>query len=115
MQCVYESMEPRQRYYPLSPHEVNQAVYRLTPAGTTEVAELVGDSRQVVNRYLRQLEEQGTIWSKKVGPTTVWMHPWIMLESGWEPSNLFERHKGRPSFGTSSRSAPSQRRLWGHL
>lgn len=71
-------MQPRDRYAPLTQHEVNQAVYRLSPAGTQEVADLVGVSREVADRCLRRLEDEGTIWSKKVGPTMIWMHPRVM-------------------------------------
>jgi len=100
-------METRRRYYPLDQHEVNQAVYRLTPAGTKEIAELVGVSRQAADRRLRRLEDEGKMWSKKVGPTRVWMHPWIMGEPGWELGSPWERRFGR-SFGTSPRSTPSR-------
>jgi hypothetical protein len=103
-------MEPRDRYAPLTQHEVNQAVYRLSPAGTQEVADLVGVSREVADRRLRRLEDEGTIWAKKVGPTMVWMHPWIMREPGWEPTGFFARITGRPTFGTTSRA--HQMRHW---
>lgn len=71
-------MEPRDRYAPLTQHEVNQAVYRLSPAGTQEVADLVGVSHEVADRRLRRLKDEGTIWAKKVGPTMVWMHPRVI-------------------------------------
>lgn len=58
--------------------EVEQAVYRLTPAGTQEVTDLVGISRQCMDARLRALDAREKIWSKKVGPTEVWMHPRIM-------------------------------------
>lgn len=92
--------EIRRRYKVLTQHEVNQAVYRLTPAGTQEIADLVGVARQSAASRLRRLEEDGIIWSKKVGPTMVWLHPWIMNEPGWEPTRWGERRFGR-SFGTS--------------
>lgn len=103
-------MEPRDRYYPLNKHEVNQAVFRLSPAGTQEIADLLGVSTEVADRWLRRLEDDRTIWSKKVGPTLVWMHPWVMREPGWEPSNFLERQWGHPPFGTTSKS--SQMAYW---
>lgn len=72
------SMEPRRRYRMADQQEVEQAVYRLTPAGTQEVAELIGISRQCMDARLRALDARENIWSKKVGPTKVWMHPRIM-------------------------------------
>lgn len=108
---LQQDMKPRRRCYPLEQHEVNQAVYRLCPAGTQEVAELIGVSQKVADRRLRRLEEQDTIWSKKVGPTMVWMHPFTMDDPEWEPSGYLERTFGR-SFGTTSRS--SMVRLWGY-
>lgn len=71
-------MEPRRRYKMASQEEVEQAVYRLTPAGTQEVADLIGLSRQCTAHRLHALDLREKIWSKKVGPTKVWMHPRIM-------------------------------------
>ena len=71
-------MEPRRRYKMASQEEVEQAVYRLTPAGTKEVADLIGLSRQCTAHRLRILDRREQIWSKKVGPTLVWMHPRVM-------------------------------------
>lgn len=68
----------RRKRTPTTDHDVLDAVYRLTPAGTAEVAELIGFSRQSADYRLRKLEEQGRIWSKKVGPTKVWIHPRVM-------------------------------------
>lgn len=72
------TMEPRRRHGMADQREVEQAVYRLTPAGTAEVAELIGLSRQATMLRLRALDHREHIWSKKVGPTKVWMHPRIM-------------------------------------
>ena len=63
------TMEPRRRYGMTDQHVVEQAVYRLTPAGTQEVADLVGISRQAAAPRLRALVHREHIWSKKVGPT----------------------------------------------
>jgi predicted ArsR family transcriptional regulator len=57
--------------------ELTTAVKELTPAGTKEVAEHVGLSRQATDYRLQQLEDRHRhprIWSKKVGPTKVWLH-----------------------------------------
>jgi predicted transcriptional regulator len=97
-------MEARPRYHDLDQHKVNQAVYRLAPTGAQEVADLLGVSRQAVDRRLRQLEDDGAIWSKKVGPTRVWLHPWVLPEPGWEPSRIQKLFGFRRRFGTSSRS-----------
>lgn len=75
-----ERMKPRRRYWKLSQREVEQAVYRLAPAGTQEVADLLGTSRQSASYRLKVLVEEESIWAKKVGPTLVWMHPWIMSD-----------------------------------
>ena len=71
-------MVSRRRYWVLSQREVEQAVFRLAPAGTQEVADLLGTSRQSASYRLKVLVEQENIWAKKVGPTYVWMHPRIM-------------------------------------
>ena len=67
----------RRRVTPVDDREILNAVYRCTPAGTNEVADLVGISRQGAEYRLKTLEEDERIWSKKVGPTRVWMHPRI--------------------------------------
>jgi DNA invertase Pin-like site-specific DNA recombinase len=57
--------------------DLRDAVRELTPSGTQEVADRVGLSRQAVDRRLRQVEDRhGTplVWSKKIGPTKVWLH-----------------------------------------
>lgn len=65
----------RRRRTAASDQEYKDAVRRLTPAGTQEVANVIGHSRQAADHRLRKLEDEGTtIWSKKVGPTRVWMH-----------------------------------------
>ena len=70
----------RGRYTSVTDQEVMNAVYRCTPAGTTEVAELLGVSRQGAEYHLRKLEERDWIWTKKVGPTRVWVHPRVMKQ-----------------------------------
>jgi len=57
--------------------ELIEAVKECTPAGTSEVAEHVGLTRQATDYRLQQLEDSGPhpwVWSKKVGPTKVWLH-----------------------------------------
>jgi hypothetical protein len=73
-------MHPRRRYKAARQVDIEQAVYRFTPAGTSEVADLVGISRQAAYHRLRVLDEYEVIWSKDVGPTKVWMHPKIMAD-----------------------------------
>lgn len=57
--------------------DLRVAVKELTPAGTQEVADRVGLSRQAVDHRLRQIEDRHSnpwVWSKKIGPTKVWLH-----------------------------------------
>jgi len=108
-------MEPRRRYGMTDQHVVEQAVYRLTPAGTQEVADLVGISRQAAAPRLRALVHREHIWSKKVGPTMVWMHPRIMEDPDPERDtsaedvvprifgDVYRSSRGQPPFGTSPR------------
>lgn len=60
----------------VSDDELKTAVMDLTPAGTSEVAEQVGLSRQAVEYRLKQFDDQwnNPVWSKKIGPTRVWLH-----------------------------------------
>jgi predicted ArsR family transcriptional regulator len=58
--------------------ELNGAVYCRTPAGTTEIAEIVGISRQATTERLKQLEAEGIVWSKKIGPTRIWIHECVI-------------------------------------
>jgi hypothetical protein len=105
-------MEPRRRYRMASQREVEQAVYRLTPAGTQEVADLIGLSRQCTAHRLQILDRRQQIWSKKVGPTLVWMHPRVMADPdpGRDTSakniqprihgDVYRVSRGKPSLGT---------------
>jgi DNA invertase Pin-like site-specific DNA recombinase len=57
--------------------ELKEAVKDLTPAGTQEIADRVGLTRQAVDYRLRKIEdryENPWVWSKKIGPTKIWMH-----------------------------------------
>jgi len=57
--------------------ELKAAVKERTPAGTQEVADHVGLTRQATDYRLRQIEdryENPWVWSKKIGPTRVWLH-----------------------------------------
>ena len=42
------------------------------PAGTAEIAEAVGVTRQNADQRLRQLADDGTVTSKKIGGTLIW-------------------------------------------
>lgn len=95
--------------------EVEQAVYRLCPAGTQEVADLIGLSRQATALRLQVLDHREHIWSKKVGPTMVWMHPRIMDDPDPEHDtsaedvaprilgDLYRASKGQAPYGTTPR------------
>lgn len=72
--------EVRRRITYTDDQEFMNAVYRCTPAGTSEVAEIVGMTRQSAAARLKQLEERDWVWSKKVGPTRVWIHPRVMKQ-----------------------------------
>jgi len=108
-------MKPRRRYKMADQQEVEQGVYRLTPAGTQEVADLIGLSRQSTAARLRALDLREHIWSKKVGPTMVWMHPRIMEDPDPERDTSAEEvesrifgdvdrpSRGHSPFGTSPR------------
>lgn len=57
--------------------DLKQAVKVLTPAGTQEIADRVGLSRQGADNRLRKIEkryENPWVWSKKIGPTKIWLH-----------------------------------------
>lgn len=57
--------------------ELKEAVKDLTPAGTQEIADHVGMTRQGVDYRLQKIEdryETPWVWSKKIGPTKIWMH-----------------------------------------
>lgn len=84
-------MQPRRWYKAIKQTEIEQAVYRLTPAGTAEVAKLVGISRQAADHRLRVLEEYEIIWTKKVGPTAVWIHPRILADPDPERDTSADR------------------------
>lgn len=51
------------------------AVECAEPAGTVEVADIVGCRRQNADYRLRKLEKQGKVNKKKVGRTLVWTLP----------------------------------------
>ncbi|WP_160135332.1 winged helix-turn-helix domain-containing protein [Halococcus salsus] len=56
-----------------STEEILAAVHEYEPASTTEIANAVGFARQNADYRLRQLQEEGKVRSKKVGPSLVWM------------------------------------------
>jgi len=53
--------------------EYLDAVRENEPAGTSEVAEVVGVERQSADYRLRKLEDEGRVGSKMVGNSLVWM------------------------------------------
>ena len=100
-------MKLRRRYKMADQKEVEQAVYRCTPAGTQEVADLIGLSRQCTAARLRALDVREKIWSKKVGPTMVWMHPRVMEDPNPERDTSAEDVESR-IFGDVYRSSRGQ-------
>ena len=48
------------------------AVAELEPAGTAEIAEAVGVTRQNASQRLRRLEDDGNVTCKKIGTSLVW-------------------------------------------
>lgn len=53
-------------------HEFLEAVAEHEPAGTTEIADVVGVTRQNADQRLRQLQDEGTVASKKIGNSLAW-------------------------------------------
>lgn len=52
--------------------EFLDAVAEHEPAGTTEVADAVGVTRQNADRRLRRLEDEGRVTSKRIGNSLAW-------------------------------------------
>jgi len=52
--------------------EFLDAVADREPAGTTEIAEVIGVTRQNADRRLRQLEADRRVTSKKIGRSIAW-------------------------------------------
>lgn len=110
----------RRRYkHIVDQEEVEQALFRVAPAGTQEVADLIGLSRQCIYHRLRALDYRETIWSKKVGPTIVWMHPRVMPDPDPDRDtsarhvtdrvfgDIYRASRGQPPYGDNDR--PSDR------
>lgn len=55
-----------------SDQEFLQAVADCGPAGTTEIAEVVGVTRQNADQRLRRLEADEKVTSKKIGNSLAW-------------------------------------------
>jgi len=55
--------------------EFLEAVREHEPAGTSEVADVIGCTTQNADYRLRKLQDAGRVESKKVGPSLVWMIP----------------------------------------
>ena len=52
--------------------EYLEAVAEREPAGTAEIAAVVGVTRQNADRRLRRLEEEGRVTSKRIGNSLAW-------------------------------------------
>lgn len=64
------------RFTPQQPDgEVIAAVRENDPAATSEVAEVLGVSRQAADKRLRSLAEAGEVETKKIGAVRVWYLP----------------------------------------
>lgn len=109
----------RRRYRHLvDQREVEQALYRVAPAATQEIADLIGLSRQAIGYRLTVLDYYEKIWSKKVGPTMVWMHPQVMDDPDPDrdtsarsirsriKGNIYRASRGHAPFGTNSPDHP---------
>lgn len=110
----------RRRYkHIVDQEEVEQALFRVAPAGTQEVADLIGLSRQCIYHRLRALDYRETIWSKKIGPTIVWLHPQVMPDPDPDRDtsarhvtdrvfgDIYRASRGQPPYGDNDR--PSDR------
>jgi predicted transcriptional regulator len=72
--ATYDKRDTTGRYAAkYNEQDILTAVRANEPAGTTEVADEVGFARQNADYRLRQLEKEGKVRSKKVGPALVWM------------------------------------------
>jgi predicted transcriptional regulator len=49
-----------------------EAVAEREPAGTSEIADAVGVTRQNADRRLRRLEEEGVVTCKRIGNSLAW-------------------------------------------
>lgn len=49
-----------------------EAVERLAPAGTAEIADTIGVTRQNADHRLRRLEDEGLVSSKTIGNSLAW-------------------------------------------
>ena len=69
----------------VSDDDLKEAVKELTPAGTQEIADRVGLSRQAAEYRLKKFDDtwQNPVWSKKIGPTRVWLHHQKVVKPGY--------------------------------
>lgn len=56
----------------VSDDEILSALREIGTAGTADVAEAVGLTRQSADRRLRKLEDNGTVRSTKIGGSLAW-------------------------------------------
>lgn len=69
--------EQTRRQTKVTDEELKEVVKELTPAGTQEIADYVGLTRQAADYRLQKIEDRYStpwVWSKKIGPTKVWLH-----------------------------------------
>lgn len=73
-----------------SDDEYLEAVCELEPAGTSEVADAVGVTRQSADYRLRQLEDEGKVKSKRIGNSLAWSLAELALKpQGVDPEDAF--------------------------
>lgn len=64
--------------------EFLEAVGQLAPAGTKEIADAVGVTRQNADQRLRRLEDVGLVTSKRIGNSLAWS----LAEDETEPDHV---------------------------
>lgn len=72
-----EEMSSQCQQSRVADEDIKAAVKDLTPASTQEIADRIDLSRQAAEYRLKQIEdrwENPWIWSKKIGPTRIWLH-----------------------------------------
>jgi hypothetical protein len=83
-----------------SDREYLEVVAAREPAGTSEIADTIGVTRQNADRRLRQLEDEGKLTSKKIGSSLAWfLAEGVQLANPVNPDDAFweaETYAGEP-------------------
>lgn len=72
MGCLYPAMPARKG---LSDDDVIEAVRETQPAGTADIADILGVQRQAADYRLRNLRDESKVQSQKIGGSLVWTLP----------------------------------------